>query len=357
MCLQFALASKIDKQISYLTQRVVKNMAIIGRYNSHSWFSDAALLKAISDSVEDDEDDSEVKSMIKEKDLFTAEVVLQTLLPEKQEELLDIAAEQLIKGKSPAEETKAMQTFLDRFRSGPNHWSAPSESTATVIEISDNEEPNCRCDKKASSSDDDEFPESPEASDCDSDEDEDEEPYYPRERLESEDLKYDGTTSVQSYINRLKYLEVIYEEEEVLRRLDTAMTGAARVWFDGLDSSIRNRMGCDLQEWYRRLQNRFKIDPLVALMHADQMRHSFDDMSMDVRGYLEKKRELYRDAGENNQDFVVRRLYAGLDPRLAKLVTIKPYGNDMEAFTTEVCDAAATCEALQLREVGWSTGW
>ena len=44
---------------------------------------------------------------------------------------------------------------------------------------------------------------------------------------------------------------------------------------------------------------------------------------MDVRGYISAKYGLYVEAGETNQDNIVRRIYDGLNPTLAAAVPLR----------------------------------
>jgi hypothetical protein len=46
-------------------------------------------------------------------------------------------------------------------------------------------------------------------------------------RLKADDLKYDGTTQVTSYINRLEYIVGLYSEKQVLSLLPRAIKGVA----------------------------------------------------------------------------------------------------------------------------------
>jgi len=70
------------------------------------------------------------------------------------------------------------------------------------------------------------------------------------------------------------------------------------------------------------------------------MTHSFKDESvLDVREYITTKQALYVEAGEKDQDLIVRRLHDGLDPTLAAAVTLKAQNNTMNDFTNKVYSA------------------
>jgi hypothetical protein len=67
---------------------------------------------------------------------------------------------------------------------------------------------------------------------------------------------------------------------------------------------------------------RFHTDASAALAKADKLTHSFaDESGLDVQAYMMAKYNMYREAGETNQDLMVRRLHKGLDPALAAIVS------------------------------------
>src|ERR1700731_3883790 len=57
---------------------------------------------------------------------------------------------------------------------------------------------------------------------------------------------------------------------------------------------------------------------------------------MDVREYISRKYGLYREAGETNQDNIVRRIHDGLDPTLAAAVPLRGTNNTMKDFQAKV---------------------
>jgi hypothetical protein len=82
---------------------------------------------------------------------------------------------------------------------------------------------------------------------------------------------------------------------------------------------------------------RFHTDALAALAKADKLTHSFaDESGLDVQAYMMAKYNLYREAGETNQDLMVRRLHKGLDLALAAIVSLKTNGNTLHDFTSRV---------------------
>ena len=161
-------------------------------------------------------------------------------------------------------------------------------------------------------------------------------------RLRSEDVKFDGgrKTPITSYINRLKFLADTYGDEAVLSVLPLGMIGEAQIWLDSLSEDTLMHMNNDLYEWFEQLRRRFSSNASQALREADQMRHTFEDEStLDVRKYLSKKQSLYREAGEEVEDLIVRRLHDGLDPTLAAIVSLRLYCNCIDNFQKKVYNA------------------
>jgi hypothetical protein len=156
-------------------------------------------------------------------------------------------------------------------------------------------------------------------------------------RLRPEEVKYTGLTPVTSYINRIKYLTRTYGETVLLASLPMGMMEAAGDWFDSLSDATRDRMNTSLDEWIHQLLSRFKLNSARALATADRMRHTFaDESQLDVRDYLTKKTQLYREAGEEQEDLIVKRLHEGLDPFLAAAAPLRPYDNTIADFTARI---------------------
>jgi hypothetical protein len=73
------------------------------------------------------------------------------------------------------------------------------------------------------------------------------------------------------------------------------------------------------------------------LVKADSIQHRFDDETeIDIREYISRKYGLYREAGETNQDNIVRRIHDGLDPTLAAAVPLRGANNTMNDFQAKV---------------------
>lgn len=63
-------------------------------------------------------------------------------------------------------------------------------------------------------------------------------------------------------------------------------------------------------------QSDVSIPTPQARLKADYIHQSFEDKSdLDVREYISRKNGLYMEAGETNQENIVRRIHDGLDVR------------------------------------------
>ena len=151
---------------------------------------------------------------------------------------------------------------------------------------------------------------------------------------------FDGTPDTPSavaYGKRLTMLAGMYGERPVLATLPLCMKGRAATWFDGLEDEVATLMTESIEEWKIQLVRRFHTNPSQALVKADSMQHRFDDETeMDVREYISRKYGLYREAGETNQDNIVRRIHDGLDPTLAAAVPLRGANNTMNDFQAKV---------------------
>lgn len=166
-------------------------------------------------------------------------------------------------------------------------------------------------------------------------------------RLQPEDVKYDGlpTYPVTSYIRRLLYLSETYGEGAVLAVLLLGMKGDAQVWIDSLSADTLSLMNRSLAQWIIQLRRRFATNASEALRLADQIRHTFEnEAELDVRKYITKKQAFYREAGEEQEDLIVRRLHDGLDPTLAAAITLQSV-NMLDDFTAKVYAAEPAARA------------
>lgn len=158
-------------------------------------------------------------------------------------------------------------------------------------------------------------------------------------KLKAQDIEYDGFGIVTFYINRLDYMAQTYGEDTVLSVLPIAMKGEARTWFDSVLLGTRMAMNQSLDLWTTKLMVRFRNNSSTALQEVDIMKHTFDDESkLTVRKYLTAKQALYIEAGEENEDLIVRRLHEGFDPTLKLAITLNKY-NTLDQFTVKVYSA------------------
>jgi hypothetical protein len=129
------------------------------------------------------------------------------------------------------------------------------------------------------------------------------------------------------------------------------MRDRALDWFSSLDEEVTTLMAESLDEWKVQLIRRFHSNASEALSKADRLEHSFKDESvLDVREYITRKYGLYVEAGEKDQDLIVRRLHDKLDATLAAAVTLRPYNNTMNDFTSKVYSAEHKARA-QFRQI------
>jgi len=83
----------------------------------------------------------------------------------------------------------------------------------------------------------------------------------------------------------------------------------------------------------RKVVEGLKPFPGLGNSRADSVQHRFDDETeMDGREYISRKYGLYREAGETNQDNIVRRIHDGLDPTLAAAIPLRGANNIMNDF-------------------------
>ena len=140
----------------------------------------------------------------------------------------------------------------------------------------------------------------------------------------------------------------------VLASLPFGIHDLAREWFDSLSRDVRNEMNNSLDLWIDQLLRRFKDNSVQALSKADSMRHSFaDESQLTVREYITKKTQLYYEAGEEQEDLIVKRLHEGLDPTLALVVPLRTYDNSLADFTARVyiAEPAARVQHHNMEEI------
>lgn len=110
-------------------------------------------------------------------------------------------------------------------------------------------------------------------------------------------------------------LASMYGERSVLAILPPCIKDKVVTWFYGLEDEVSAIIADSIDEWKIQLIRRFHTNPSQALVKADRMHRSFEDESeLDVREYISRRHGLYMDAGETNQDNIVRRIHDSLDP-------------------------------------------
>jgi hypothetical protein len=277
-------------------------------YTTQNWIRDAALVKVLYDEAEEG---GLIRGLFLESDPATCAAVLRIAEPLQRQEFQAKALLSSREVTSPANSAEAFTNFMARFRKGPTVW--------TTLEREEGRRSMSPHETQHHSS----------------------------ARVRAKDLEYDGISPVTSYINRIQYMATTYDDSAVLSQLPMAMIGDARVWFDSLSLATKDRMNQSLVEWIDHLRLRFKADSSAAIRKADSMRHTFEDESkLDVRRYLTLKQSLYIEAGEENEDLIVRRLHEGLDPTLGMAITLKANRkNTLEHFVNLVYGAETVCRA------------
>ena len=140
------------------------------------------------------------------------------------------AIRDIMNGTSCLNDIATFTAFMERFRNGPTRYDPPSQGQQQQRQSTPVEQPST------------EIP-----------------------RLKADDLKYDGTTQVTSYINRLECMVELYGEKQVLSLLPRAMKGAAQQWFDSLFASTRLAMNDSIDAWMKKLTDQFRTNASTAL--------------------------------------------------------------------------------------------
>jgi hypothetical protein len=85
------------------------------------------------------------------------------------------------------------------------------------------------------------------------------------DKLKADDLQYNGTTQVISYINRLECIAELYGEKAILSLLPRAIKGAAQLWFDSLFATTRLAINNSLEMWITKLTVQFRTNASTVL--------------------------------------------------------------------------------------------
>jgi hypothetical protein len=96
-----------------------------------------------------------------------------------------------------------------------------------------------------------------------------------------------------------------------------------------------------VDEFCYQVTRRFHTNASKAIEEADRLEHSFkDDPSItSVSTSISTKFGLYHEAGEQDEDMIVRRIHAKLDPNLPQLIRLRSgKNNTMAEFEDRVYD-------------------
>lgn len=172
-------------------------------------------------------------------------------------------------------------------------------------------------------------------------------------RLRPGDVQeYDGISSVNLFINRIVSMVNRYGEDEVLSTLPLCLKGIAREWYDTLTPEILNDMDYSSDEWIIQLRNRFQKDIVEAEEEADRCVFRFaEESKLDLRSYITRKTVLLREAGYEDSERLIVKIWRGLDAKLMNAVQLNPH-DSMEVFTQKLYrqEFAARREWQQMNE-------
>ena len=105
-------------------------------------------------------------------------------------------------------------------------------------------------------------------------------------------------------------------------------------WYLSLSDKKTDKMAQSLDEWERQLRARFQKDQLDARDEVDKLKFSFDrEDQLSLREYVTKKAHLLEDAGFQDEDEVVYRIWTGLDPILMNAIQLSHRDNSFSNFT------------------------
>ncbi|KAH7124582.1 hypothetical protein EDB81DRAFT_911483 [Dactylonectria macrodidyma] len=132
---------------------------------------------------------------------------------------------------------------------------------------------------------------------------------------------------ISAYINQLNFLTRQYGEEQILANIVPGLMSRPDSdgcqWFNSLDYRTQGRLTYDLELWKTLLEQRFRRDRGAIMIEADNLRHSFrEEDQLSLQAYIDKKIRLYNEVGNIDEDATARRILMGVDPALAKLVSL-----------------------------------
>ncbi|PFH62964.1 hypothetical protein XA68_10715 [Ophiocordyceps unilateralis] len=132
---------------------------------------------------------------------------------------------------------------------------------------------------------------------------------------------------ISAYIQQLDFLGDMYGRDNILCLIVPGLlskpdTDGAR-WFGSLDRATQARLASDFELWRTLLSQRFRKDRGATMIEADQLVHRFDNEDeLSLQAYIDRKIQLYNEVGNTDDDTVARRVLMGVDPALAKLVSL-----------------------------------
>ncbi|KAK7992138.1 hypothetical protein PG988_000932 [Apiospora saccharicola] len=146
------------------------------------------------------------------------------------------------------------------------------------------------------------------------------------------------------FINRIDHYENAAGTRAVLDHLNIGILlkpeSEGCKWFDSTSAEEKERMMNDLQTWRDLLTDRFRKDRGDMLREADKLRHDFgQEDQLSLNGYFDKRVNLYREANEVDEDSMVRRIHAGLDPILKQRIQLRrDPSNNLADFRKEIAE-------------------
>ena len=127
-----------------------------------------------------------------------------------------------------------------------------------------------------------------------------------------------------------------YGTEVVLSALLLCMTEVAREWYDAISPDILESMDNDVDEWVIQLRARFARNPIKAKEEANRCRFAFaTEDRLDLRTYVTRKQNLLVEAGVEDPNQLMNRIWKDLDPLLQNAV-IPSLGLPLNAFIQQL---------------------
>jgi hypothetical protein len=172
--------------------------------------------------------------------------------------------------------------------------------------------------------------------------------------LKPELFSFDSSkTPVSQYLDRVEHFRHVKGDSLVLEAITTGILlkseSDGAKWYESLSALEKHRMDEDLDLWDTKMRERFQKDRGECMRQADELRHHFGD-ELDVHDYIDKKIRLYREAGNVDEDQIVRRVYHQFDPILHDMITLNRDTNTLLELNTKVSEKLSSAEAKWKRE-------